>query len=71
MNLSTIQLSTDPKTQQPTVATPNDRKTIIKQFQKHLQQIFEQLNKAITDKNMDEFMSILADNIKNLGVRIK
>lgn len=29
------------------------------------------MNKAISDKNMDEFMTLLADNIKNLGVRIK
>lgn len=33
--------------------------------------VFEFLNKAISDKDFDEFMNHLSENIKNLGVRIK
>lgn len=49
----------------------NDRKLVQKQFQKHVGQIFESLNKAISDKSFDDFLQVLSESIKNLGVRIK
>ena len=69
INLTTLQISNVDG--QPTVQNLNDRKVVIKQFQKHIIQIFEALNKQVSDKNFDDFMGILAENIKNLGARIK
>jgi hypothetical protein len=64
-------MSKDPKTQLAVILNANDRKIVGKQFQKHVNAIFETLNKAISDKNFDEFIDYLSENIKNLGARIK
>ncbi len=56
ININTLALSKDQKTMLPTVSNVNDRKVIIKQFVKHIQQIFELLNKTVVDKNLDEFL---------------
>lgn len=40
----------------PTVETMADRKVVIAQFQKHIKQIFETINKTVSDKNFDDFM---------------
>jgi len=51
VNLNTLEgISRDPKTHQPVVSTPNDRKLVSKQFQKHINQTFEALGKALSDK---------------------
>eukprot|EP00347_Sterkiella_histriomuscorum_P011179 403373446 len=71
VNLQNLAVSKDPKTQLPVVVNANDRKLVAKQFQKHVTAVFEQANKAVTDKNFDEFMTVISENIKNLGARIK
>lgn len=53
------------------VANANDRKLVQKQFQKHVNLIFEELGKAVSEREFDQFMQVMADNIKNLGARIK
>jgi len=55
----------------PVVQNVQDRKVVIKHFHKSLQQIFEAMNKLVSEKHFDEFMAFLSENIKNLGVRIK
>lgn len=52
-------ISRDPKTGQPIVLNPNDRKLVAKQFEKHVIQIFEQLGKAVSDKQFEGFMETL------------
>ncbi|CDW88324.1 UNKNOWN [Stylonychia lemnae] len=71
VDLNNLALSKDPKTQQNTVLNANDRKTVAKQFQKHVTAIFEQAGLYLSNKNFDDFMTHLSDNIKNLGARIK
>jgi hypothetical protein len=64
-------LSRDPKTSLPVILNQNDRKLVCKQFPKHIIQIFETLGENIKEKQFEDFMSTLTENIKNLGARVK
>jgi len=67
-----VGLSLDPKTKAPIVNSLNDRKLVQKQFQKHINQIFDDLNHAVSDRDLPLFLSTLSENVKNMGgVRVK
>ena len=63
-------LSRDPKTKLYYIATQADRLLIAKKFQPHIKEIFLQLNSCVQEKRFTDFFSSIAENVKNLAIRL-
>ena len=52
------------------ITTAQDRATVIKSYQKHLQVIFNDMAALISESDIESFLGYVAENAKNLACRL-
>jgi hypothetical protein len=52
------------------VSVENNRNATLKKFQKHIREIFINLEEKINQQDLNGFVALLSEEIKNLGCRL-